>query len=138
MIQLAALAPLLNVGEKLIDKLWPDPESAARAKIELANQIATIDLTKDKQFQDFIVAYEGRGESVHPWIQLLRGSVRPIITYALAGTFLWGFVNPGAYNHDTMQLLWQLNLISLSFWYGERALKNLGLNLSKTDKIPEK
>lgn len=131
MIPLAALAPLLSVGEKVIDKIWPDPETAAKAKIELANQMANIDIEKDKTFRAFVVAYEGRGDEVHPFIQILRGSVRPVLTYALAAAFLWGFINPGEYDDGTNKLLWQLNLISLSFWYGERALKNLGLDLSK-------
>jgi len=28
-------------------------------------------------------------------------------------------------------MLWQLNLLSMGFWYGERAAKNLGVNFSK-------
>ena len=43
-------------------------------------------------FRDFVVAYEGRGEDVHPIIQILRGSVRPVLTYALAGAFIYGFL----------------------------------------------
>jgi hypothetical protein len=31
-------------------------------------------------------------------------------------------------------MLYQLNIISLGFWYGERALKNLGLDISKLRK----
>jgi hypothetical protein len=127
---MALLAPLVGVGEKVIDKIWPDPETAARAKIELANELANIDLKQDQSFRDFIVAYEGRGDQVHPIIQILRGSVRPVITYTLAGFFLYGFVQgPSGTDPDTMTMLWQLNLISMGFWYGERALKNLGVGL---------
>ena len=129
---LALLAPLLGVGEKVIDKIWPDPETAAKAKIAMANELASIDLKKDQSFRDFVVAYEGAGDRVHPFIQILRGSVRPVITYVLAGFFLYGFVQgPKAIDDSTMTMLWQLNLISMGFWYGERALKNLGVNLGK-------
>lgn len=131
---LAALAPLLGIGEKVIDKIWPDPETKARAKIELAREMADIDLDADKNFRDFVTAYEGRGDAVHPAIQILRGSVRPVLTYCLAGFFLYGFVNPGTVDAETMTLLWQLNLISMGFWYGERALKNLGMDLGKAGK----
>ena len=127
---LVALAPLLGIGEKVIDKIWPDPETAAKAKIELAKEMSNIDLAEDKNFRDFVVAYEGKGDAVHPLIQVLRGSVRPVLTYVLAGFFLYGFVNPDSVNDKTLTLLWQLNLISLGFWYGERALKNLGLNFT--------
>jgi len=131
-VPLALLAPLLGIGEKVIDKIWPDPETAARAKIEMANEFANIDLKQDQSFRDFLVAYEGRGDQVHPFVQILRGTVRPIITYTLAGFFLYGFIQgPSAVDPDTMTMLWQLNLISMGFWYGERALKNLGVDLGK-------
>lgn len=135
---LAALAPLLGIGEKVIDKLWPDPATAAKAKLEFAREMADVDIEKDKNFRDFVVAYEGRGDQVHPIIQILRGSVRPVLTYVLAAFFLYGFVRPGEVEKETMSLLWQLNLISLGFWYGERALKNLGLNISGPKKDAEK
>ena len=37
--------------------------------------------------------------------------------------------NPDKINDGTFKMLYQLNVISLGFWYGERALKNLGLNI---------
>jgi len=60
----------------------------------------------------------------------LRASVRPILTYLLAGAFVYGFVTRNV-EPESLEMLFQLNLLSMGFWYGERALKNLGLNLEK-------
>lgn len=129
---LAAVLPsLIKVGSKVIDKAIPDPEQSAKAKAEFAQQAAQLDQEANADFQEFIVAYEGRGDAVHPFIQGLRGSVRPVITYALAAAFIWGFSQPEAIGDGALDLLFKLNLLSLGFWYGERALKNLGLNISK-------
>lgn len=115
------LAPLFT---EVIDRVFPDDESRANAKKALAE----IDQDALDSFRRFVVEYEGRGDQVAPTLQFYRGSVRPTLTYALAGLFGWGFANPGAIDANTMQMLFQLNLLSLGFWYGERALKNLGLN----------
>ena len=128
---LAALAPLLSIGESVLDKFFPDPESAAAAKLEFAKELSKVDMEKDSAFMEFVVAYEGAGDKVHPAIQILRGSVRPVISYSLVGFFIYGFVNPSLVEAATIDLLWKLNLISLGFWFGERSLKNLGMDLGK-------
>lgn len=124
---LPALIPILG---PILDKALafiPDPEAKAKAKMELAKELSK----QEDAFRDFVVAYEGRGDQVHWGLQLYRGSVRPTLTYALAGTFIYGFVNPVAFNTEVMTMLFQLNLLSMSFWFGERALKGLGLNIAK-------
>lgn len=124
------LAPLFKLGEKVFDRVLPDAEAKAKAKADFAMQLTAMDQADEDSFRDFVVAYEGAGDKVHPAIQILRGSVRPILTYCLAGIFAWGFIHPNDIDQGTMQMLFQLNLLSLGFWFGERALKNLGLNLA--------
>lgn len=127
-----ALIPLLGgLADKAFDRLWPDKTEADKAKAALLAEAAKLEQADIQSFRDFVVAYEGAGDKVDPWLQRLRGSVRPLLTYFLAGLFAYGFVNPDKINQDNMQLLWQLNLLSLGFWYGERALKNLGLDLAR-------
>jgi len=123
---IANLLPILQPALGKVLDMIPDPEAKekARKQIELEVQNA------EGNFRDFVVAYEGRGEDVHPIIQILRGSVRPVLTYALAGAFIYGFLTRNI-DKDAMEMLWQLNLLSLGFWYGERALKNLGLDMGK-------
>ena len=127
----ALLGPLADLAGKAFDRLFPDKEQAAKAKAEFALQAAQMEQAEVRAFQDFVVAYEGSGDAVHPALQFLRGSVRPGLTYALAGLYGWGFLHPGAFTAEHMTGLFQLNLISLGFWYSERALANLGLNLAK-------
>jgi hypothetical protein len=133
-LPLGLLLPgLLGIGEKIIDRVIPDPEAAEAAKAQFAREAAKMDQEELQSFQDFIVAYEGSGNEVHPVIQILRGSVRPVLTYCLAGAFVYGFVRPDVIDQETMTLLFQLNLLSLGFWFGERALRNLGLNFQRNN-----
>jgi hypothetical protein len=123
--------PILDIVGNVLDRVLPDKEAAAKAKLEFTTQAAQMDQAEVSEFHDFVVSYEGAGDKVGPGLQFLRGSVRPVLTYALACLYGWGFLHPGTFTAEHMQGLYQLNLISLGFWYGERALKNLGLNLSR-------
>ena len=121
-----ALLPMLQPAiSKALDMI-PDPAAKEKARQQMETEIQKA----EGSFRDFVVAYEGRGDQVHWSIQILRGSVRPILTYVLAGAFIYGFLSRNV-DSDAMEMLWQLNLLSLGFWYGERALKNLGLNMEK-------
>lgn len=69
-------------------------------------------------------------------LEVLRSLVRPVLTFFLVGLYAWGFLHPAQYTTEYMQGLFQLNLISLGFWYGERALRGLGLNLGARSTPP--
>jgi hypothetical protein len=126
-----ALLPLIGgLADKAFDRLWPDKTEADRATAALLAEAAKLEHADIQSFRDFVVAYEGSGDKVTPGLQLLRGSVRPVITYALFGLLAYGFVNPDKIKAETMSLVFNLNLISMGFWYGERAAKNLGMDLS--------
>lgn len=126
--------PIIDLVGSVFDRVFPDKEQAQQAKNEFLVKSAEMQQTETREFHQFIVDYEGNGADVHPILQVLRGSVRPVLTYALAGLYGWGFVNPTEFTPEQMQGLFQLNLISLGFWYGEKALKNLGLNLAKKEQ----
>ena len=121
-----ALLPLLQPAMGKILYLIPNPKGKEKSRKEMEAEVQKA----EGSFRDFVVAYEGRGDQVHPIIQILRGSVRPVLTYLLAGAFIYGFLTRNV-EQDTMEMLWQLNLLSMGFWYGERAAKNLGVNFSK-------
>lgn len=104
----------------------PDPDAKQKARLEIVAEIQKA----EAGFRQFVVSYEGAAKDVHISIQILRGTVRPVLTYFLAGAFIYGFLTRNV-DKDTMEMLWQLNLLSLGFWYGERALKNLGLDFGK-------
>ena len=126
--------PIIDLIGNVFDRVFPDKEQAAKAKQDFMVQSAMMEQSEAQAFRDFVVAYEGAGDNVHPWLQVLRGSVRPVLSYVLAGLYGWGFLHPDDFTMQQMQGLFQLNLISLGFWYGEKALKGLGLNLGKKDE----
>jgi len=50
------LGPLLGIGEKMIDKLWPDPAKAAEAKAKLMQMAQSGQLDDMRVHMDAIVA----------------------------------------------------------------------------------
>lgn len=111
-----------------LERKFPDPQERAKEERELQEYLAGKEHSEIQQFMDFVVEYEGAGKDVTPWLQNYRGSVRPTITYVLTTAFVYGIFNQ--WDQVYMDLLYRLNLISMGFWYGERAMKNLGLDLS--------
>lgn len=115
----------------VVDKVLsfiPDPKQRAEAKAA-AMQAA---MDGDEAFRNFVVEYEGAAKDVHWLLQLHRGGVRPNITYAaIIGFFVAIWTNQPV---EIIDMLFKLNLLCLAFWFGERALGNLGLNLGKLGK----
>lgn len=112
------LGPIIDKALAFI----PDPEQRTRARLQLEQQMQD----SEKDFQDFVVAYEGRGDQVHPAVQILRSSVRPVCTYGFAiGLFAAIWTNQPV---AILDMLFKLNLLTLSFWFGSKALERLGIN----------
>ena len=128
------ISSLLPVVSKVIERALPDPKDQNKAKLLITKELNKAEFQKEKVFRDFVVAYEGTANEIPKIILYLRSSVRPLLTYVLVGLFVYGFLNPDKVNDTTFKMLYQLNIISLGFWYGERALKNLGLDISKLRK----
>jgi len=115
-----------------LERKYPDPKERAKEELELQQYLSTKDQAELQQFYDFVVKYEGEGDKVAPELQIYRGSVRPTVTYALVIAFVWGIMD--GWSEAYIDLLYRLNLISMGFWYGERAMKNLGLDLGNLFK----
>ncbi len=112
------IGPLLDKALSYI----PDPEQRANAKRELAIEASRA----QNDFRQFVIDYEGRGDQVHPAVQIYRSSVRPTITYGAAiglGLAIWS--NQPV---DIIDMIFKLNLLTLSFWFGSKALERLGFN----------
>lgn len=106
----------------------PDPEQKAKF-IEDARKAT---LESEDAFRSFVVEYEGAAKDVHPVLQLFRGSVRPVITYAaMIGFFASIWTNQPV---AILDMLFKLNLLVLAFWFGSRSLEKLGLNLGELGK----
>jgi hypothetical protein len=134
------LGPITDLIKKVLDKVASDkmPEET-RAQLELEmRRLAEQELRQQEdRFRQFVLRYEGAGKDMPRVIQVLRGSVRPVLTYVLVAAWIWGYVY--GFLHPTMDtataakltemmaMLYYLNIISLGFWYGERLITRTGL-----------
>jgi len=93
---------------------------------------------EDSSFRDFVVAYEGSARDyksipiVGPIVLLLRGLIRPVFT-VLVGylDYLYFTGSATLFTADQGALIKVVNIIILTFWFGERAITNSGI----VDKI---
>ena len=118
------LGELIGIAKKVLDKVLPDKLSEAeKAKIQTDTAMAMQEaIMEDKAlFQKFVIDYEGAAKDMPKSIQVLRGSVRPILTYLLILSTLY-IVWQGA---EIPAKLHQLDLLAAGFWFGERAVANV-------------
>jgi len=124
---LTAVFDLVKTG---VDKFLPDKMSELE-KTTLENNLTMFMMAESKkegsQFNQFILDYEGAAKDHGPFIKWLRGSIRPVLTIIISGAYIWGWAHPGTWTSTQMDLLSPAFLIVLSFWFGERAIKNTGI-----------
>jgi hypothetical protein len=140
MIWESLISPVTGIINSVINKVAGDKMSELdKAKIELeASELVQEALQQQEDsFRQFVLDYEGSAKDMPIFIQILRGSVRPVLTYVLALFWIAGYsymfivsaIPPEkkAILTEVMDLLFKLNLISLSFWYGEKLITRTGL-----------
>jgi len=89
------LTGILNIGGKLIDKLLPDPEAKAKAKLDLAV------LAQDGELQELEVrmsAILAEANSSDPWTSRARPSFLYVIYLMILASIPMGFFT--AYNPE--------------------------------------
>ena len=82
-----ALAPLLAIGGKLIERLIPDPEARDKAKLELMRLDEQGEL-QAMQTSAGIITAEAQGES---WIQRTWRPIMMLFFGALVGAYWFGY-----------------------------------------------
>jgi hypothetical protein len=103
-------------------------ESALR---EFALQVQALDGEQQAEFNKRIKDLEGTASDlkavplVGPVILLLRGAFRPLFSYATAYWDFLYFTGSVTLDDEGQTLLYLVNALVLSFYFGERALKNL-------------
>ncbi len=120
----------IDLAKQVLARLWPEPLTEAKKKeLDLAAEAQAYQLAHadGSAFRDFVLDYEGRGADITPGLQLLRGSVRPVITYAVVAADLL-LVLRGQTIPNTLHVL---TVMVAGFWFGERALKNLGFQFGR-------
>ena len=126
------LDSILNIGGKLIDKLIPDPESKAKAQLELTKLAQDGELARmaneAKLYateQDNLTARLTTDVSSDSW---LSKNIRPLTLIAiLTGYFVFALMS--AFDMDTnsayVELLGQWGMLIMSFYFGGRTLEKI-------------
>jgi len=131
------LTAIMNVVEKGMDHFLP-PSMNEKDKAELKQNmemfVAKEAHSESSEFRNFVLQYEGSAADyknipfIGPIMMLIRGMVRPICTY---GTFYFDFIYftsiTKVWTVEQSKLLAIMNVIVLTFWFGEKILVNTGL-----------
>jgi len=119
---------ILNIGGKIIDKLWPDKNEAEKAKLRLlelqqSGQLAQ--LNADLQEQQELTKRHSADMVSDSW---LSKNIRPLALIALvAGYFV--FATGSAFGIQVteayVELLGQWGMLAFSFYFGSRGLEKI-------------
>ena len=127
-----ALAGILEIGGKLIDKLIPDPTAKAQAQLELAALAQTGELAKMANETDLYKTEQGnvteRLKADMGSDSWLSKNIRPMTLLAiLVGYFTFAMMS--AFGRDANQsyveLLGQWGMLIMSFYFGGRTLEKI-------------
>ena len=122
------LDTVLNVGMKILDKFFPDPEEKAKAQLELLKMQQEGDF---KQIEADIVEQQEltkRAQADMLSDSWLSKNIRPMTLIAiLAGYFIFALMS--AYGMDAnkayVELLGQWGMLIMSFYFGGRTLEKI-------------
>jgi len=107
-----------------LKRLWPEPMSKEKE--------AEVDALVESGFRNFVIQYEGSMRDykdipiIGPIVLLFRGLIRPGFT-CLVGYLDYIFITGTNFTQPQAELIKAMTLITLFFWFGERAVKNSGL-----------
>lgn len=126
------LTAILGIGEKLIDKLIPDPEAKARAHLDLAKMAQDGELAKMANETEL---YKTEQNNLTDRLKADMGSdswlsknIRPMtLIFILVAYFIFAMMS--AYGHNANQsyveLLGQWGMLIMSFYFGGRTLEKI-------------
>ena len=122
------LAAVLDIGSKILDKVFPDPAQAEQAKLKLLEmqqngELAQLnaDVSEQHELTDRLKADMGSDS----W---LSKNIRPMTLIAiLTGYFIFALMS--AFDRDTneryVELLGQWGMLIMSFYFGGRTLEKI-------------
>ena len=122
------ISTVLNVGMKLLDKFFPDPEQKAKAQIELLQMQQNGELAQinaDIAEQQELTKRQQSDMASDSW---LSKNIRPMTLISiLAGYFVFALMS--AFGMDTntkyVELLGQWGMLIMSFYFGGRTLEKI-------------
>jgi multidrug efflux pump subunit AcrA (membrane-fusion protein) len=122
------LGALLDIGGKLIDKFFPDPEQKAKAQLELLQMQQNGELAQinaDIAEQQELTKRQQADMASDSW---LSKNIRPMTLIAiLAGYFIFAGLSAAKIQvtSEYVQLLGQWGMLIMSFYFGGRTLEKI-------------
>ena len=131
------LGAVLSIGEKLIDKFFPDPEQKAKAQLELMKMQQDGDFKKIEA--DIVEAQEltKRQQADMTSDSWLSKNIRPMtLIFILGGYFVFAMMSAFGNNANEkyVELLGQWGMLVMSFYFGGRTLEKIMDMKSKEKK----
>jgi hypothetical protein len=122
------LTALLDIGGKILDKVFPDPAQAEQAKLKLLEMQQNGELAKiaaDTAEQHELTARLQADMSSDSW---LSKNIRPMtLIFILGGYFVFAMMS--AFGQDAnekyVELLGQWGMLVMSFYFGGRTLEKI-------------
>jgi hypothetical protein len=122
------LGALLDIGGKILDKVFPDPAQAEQAKLKLLEMQQNGELAKiaaDTAEQQELTARLQSDMASDSW---LSKNIRPMtLLFILGGYFIFAMMS--AFDLDTnkayVELLGQWGMLIMSFYFGGRTLEKI-------------
>ena len=127
-------AALLSVGEKLIDRLIPDPAAKADAQVklmEMAQKGELAQIEADMREQEELTKRHTADMSSDSW---LSKNIRPMALIAIfAAYFLFAMMSAFGHNanENYVALLGQWGMLIFSFYFGSRGMEKIAEIWSK-------
>ena len=132
------IAALLSIGEKVLDKVLPDPEARAKAQamlLEMQQKGELAKLQADMNEQDNLTKRAEADMKSDSW---LSKNIRPmtlifiLVTYTVFGMMsAWEI----EVNNNYVELLGQWGMLIMSFYFGGRTLEKIMDMKAKKDAI---
>jgi hypothetical protein len=122
------LTALLSVGEKLIDRLIPDPTAKAEAQVklmEMAQKGELAQIEADTSEQEELTKRMQADMTSDSW---LSKNIRPLTLVAIfTGYFMFAMMSAFGYdaNESYVTLLGQWGMLVMSFYFGGRTLEKI-------------
>tara|TARA_R110000822_G_scaffold298425_1_gene421126 strand:+ start:382 stop:792 length:411 start_codon:yes stop_codon:yes gene_type:complete len=129
----------LNIGSKIIDKIWPDKDEADKAKIRLLEMQQSGEFKQieaDIKEQEELSKRHAADMASDSW---LSKNIRPITLMAiLSGYFVFAMMSAFGYdtNQNYVELLGQWGIIIMSFYFGGRSIEKV-FNMIENRKSKE-
>lgn len=125
---------IADAAGEVLDKIVGDKASDAE-KMQFKLQLNEMLHSQEEQFTKFVIEHSGAAKDMPRVVQIVRGLIRPLITLWAFGLLNWAcwyifnttdleLVDRALF---VLKILFGVNILTLGFWFGTKALERSGL-----------